>query len=116
MSQVAITLLLCVFLQTTSPPVSRWPVTVKPDVKPVLIKSVEPESSPEARAAHITGEVELIVIIDQTGHVVRPRVVRSLGFGLDERAVAAVRQYVFKPGLKDGQPVACDFYIDFYYW
>ena len=35
-----------------------------------------------------------------------PRVIRSLGMGLDEKALGAVRQYRFKPALKDGKPVA----------
>jgi TonB family protein len=33
------------------------------------------------------------------------RIVRSLGLGLDEKAIEAVTQWHFKPGSKDGQPV-----------
>jgi TonB family protein len=32
-------------------------------------------------------------------------VVHSLGLGLDEKAMEAVRKWRFKPGEKDGQPV-----------
>jgi TonB family protein len=34
------------------------------------------------------------------------RVARSLGLGLDEKAIEAVRKWKFKPGYKDGKPVA----------
>jgi protein TonB len=34
------------------------------------------------------------------------KITRPLGSGLDEKAVEAVRQWRFKPGTKDGSPVA----------
>jgi TonB family protein len=36
---------------------------------------------------------------------VNPRVVRSLGLGLDEKAIEAVRKWKFRPGYKDGKAV-----------
>ena len=33
-------------------------------------------------------------------------VVRSLGLGLDEKAIEAVNKWKFRPGVKNGQPVA----------
>ena len=73
---------------------------------PVLIYKIEPEYSEEARKAKYQGVVILNVIIDSTGHAVDARVVRSLGLGLDEKAIEAVKQWRFKPGYKDGKPVA----------
>ncbi|MBV9507350.1 MAG: energy transducer TonB, partial [Acidobacteriia bacterium] len=32
-------------------------------------------------------------------------VIRSLGLGLDEKAMEAISQWKFQPGIKDGQPV-----------
>jgi TonB family protein len=34
------------------------------------------------------------------------RIARSLGMGLDEKAIEAVQKWKFAPGVKDGVPVA----------
>jgi len=72
---------------------------------PSLLYKVEPEYSEEARKAKYQGTVILYVEVDPSGHAVNPRVVRSLGLGLDEKAIDAVRKWKFKPGYKDGHPV-----------
>ena len=74
--------------------------------KPELIQKVEPEYSEEARKAKFQGFVVLYIVVDQNGNAVAPRVVKGLGLGLDEKALEAVRQWKFKPGYKDGKPVA----------
>jgi TonB family protein len=66
----------------------------------------EPEYTPDAQKAKKTGIVLLQVIVTPDGHVRNARVVRSLDSGLDQKAVAAVRQWRFQPALKDGKPVA----------
>jgi protein TonB len=73
---------------------------------PVLIHSVEPEFSEEARNAKRSGIVKLLADIDASGRPRNIRVVQSLGMGLDERAVGALELWLFKPGTKDGKPVA----------
>jgi periplasmic protein TonB len=72
---------------------------------PVLLFKKEPEYSEEARKAKYQGTVVLYIEVDPSGKAVNPRVVRSLGLGLDEKAVEAVKQWKFKPGYKDGKPV-----------
>ena len=72
---------------------------------PVLLFKKEPEYSEEARKAKYQGTVVLAIEVDPSGRAVNPRVVRSLGLGLDEKALEAVRQWKFKPGYKDGKPV-----------
>ncbi len=74
--------------------------------KPELIHKVEPEYSEEARKAKFQGVVVLYIVVDQNGNAVNPRVMKSLGLGLDEKAMEAVKQWKFKPGYKDGKPVA----------
>jgi TonB family protein len=43
--------------------------------------------------------------VDEQGNPQNIRVVRGLGHGLDAKAVAAVKQWRFKPSMKDGHPV-----------
>ena len=72
---------------------------------PALLYKVEPEYSEEARKAKYQGTVVLYVEVDPSGKAVNPKVIRSLGLGLDEKAIEAVRKWKFKPGYKDGRPV-----------
>jgi periplasmic protein TonB len=72
---------------------------------PALLYKVEPEYSEEARKAKYQGTVVLYVEVDPTGKAVNARIMRSLGLGLDEKAIEAVRKWKFKPGYKDGKPV-----------
>src|SRR5687767_2182689 len=64
---------------------------------PVLLHKIEPEYSPEARAAKIEGSVLLAIIVSNEGKATAIQLVRKLGHGLDEEAVRAVRQWRFKP-------------------
>jgi len=72
---------------------------------PSVMSKVEPEYSEEARRAKWQGTVVLSVIVDELGRPRNIRVFRSLGLGLDQKAVDAVSQWRFKPGRKDGKPV-----------
>lgn len=73
---------------------------------PRLIYKPEPDYSPEARQAKHQGTVLLSVIVDTQGRTHDVHVLQSLGMGLDEKAIEAVRQWRFEPAMKDGRPVA----------
>jgi protein TonB len=73
---------------------------------PVAIYKVEPEYSEEARKAKFQGTVVLSIVIDERGYPTNFKVVRPLGLGLDEKAIEAVQKWRFRPGMKDGHPVA----------
>jgi TonB family protein len=73
--------------------------------QPVLLHKVEPEYSEEARKAKYQGTVLLYVEVTPDGRATNIKVTRSLGLGLDEKAMEAVKQWKFKPGYKNGQPV-----------
>ncbi|MBM3775775.1 MAG: energy transducer TonB [Acidobacteria bacterium] len=72
---------------------------------PALLFKVEPEYSEEARKAKYQGTVVLYVEVDTGGKARNLRVVRSLGLGLDEKAIEAVNKWRFRPGMRDGKPV-----------
>ncbi|MGC2161865.1 MAG: energy transducer TonB [Silvibacterium sp.] len=72
---------------------------------PVLIYSVDPEFSDEARRAKYQGICVVSLIVDREGNPQNIRVVRALGMGLDEKAEEAVRHYKFKPAYYKGHPV-----------
>lgn len=62
-------------------------------------------NSEEARKAKISGTATLSVVISSDGIPRDIKVIRSLGYGLDEKAIETVRDWRFKPGAKDGKPV-----------
>ena len=73
---------------------------------PVPLYKVEPEYSEEARKAKFQGTVVLEIVIDERGYPTNFRFLNALGLGLDEKAVEAVRQWRFRPAMKNGKPVA----------
>ena len=72
---------------------------------PTILSRVEPQYSEEARKARYQGTVVLESVVKKDGTVDILRVVRSLGFGLDENAIQALKQWRFKPGMRNGIPV-----------
>jgi protein TonB len=68
------------------------------------VRMVEPVYPPDAFAKKIQGTVAVEILIDVDGHVVRATVTRSVP-QLDAAAVAAVRQWLFTPAMKDGRAV-----------
>jgi protein TonB len=72
---------------------------------PIPIFRVEPEFTDAARKAKYQGTVEITIIVDADGNVRDARVAKAAGLGLDERALEAVKQWKFKPGMKDGKAV-----------
>jgi TonB family protein len=70
---------------------------------PQILHQVDPEFSDEARRAKYQGVCLITIIVDANGIPQNPRVVRPLGMGLDEKALEAVKQFRFKPAMKDGK-------------
>ena len=73
---------------------------------PKEIYAPEPEYSEEARKVKHMGTVVLQLVVGSDGLPRDIRVVRTLGLGLDEKAIEAVRKWRFEPAKKDGKPVA----------
>jgi TonB family protein len=72
---------------------------------PQLVYKVDPEYSEQARKAKFQGTVVLNLVVQRDGSVRDIRIVNSLGLGLDEKAIEAVKQWRFRPGEKNGQAV-----------
>ena len=64
----------------------------------------DPGYTEEARRAAISGSVVLVFVVDEQGLPQNVRVIRGLGYGLDEKAVETLRRWRFLPGLMDGMP------------
>ena len=82
---------------------------------PVLVYKVEPEFTEEARRARVQGSVMIKAVVSETGKVREPQVTRSLGMGLDERALEAVEKWRFKAGVKDCRAAPMSAWIEVHF-
>ena len=72
---------------------------------PEAIVKVTPSYPDSARVAGVDGTVMVQAHVCACGEVMETSVVKSIPM-LDAAAVAAVRQWIFKPALTQGEPVA----------
>jgi len=79
---------------------------------PRVIYQVDPEFSEEARKAKYQGTCTLMLIVDANGRPTNIRVASSLGMGLDEKAIEAVKNWRFEPSTKDGHPVRVEIAVE----
>jgi protein TonB len=86
-----------------APPVP--PAGVAGVTPPEIAHKVLPVYTDEARQAKITGYVELQIVVRADGSVQFEKVTKSLGHGLDESAIEAIKQWRFNPGTRDGKPL-----------
>ena len=100
-------------------PVSSWKplypdvYEVGGDVIPPKSRSrVEPLYTQGARNAGIEGTVVLHAIVTKEGKTRILRIVRPVGFGLEESAAEALSRWTFQPGTLMGQPVNISLFIE----
>jgi len=79
---------------------------------PRVIYQVDPEFSEEARKAKYQGTCTLMLVVDAAGRPTNIRVASSLGMGLDEKAIEAVKNWRFEPSMKDGHPVRVEIAVE----
>ena len=72
---------------------------------PRVLYDPDPEFSEEARKAKYQGTVVLWVVVGVNGRASDIRVAQSLGMGLDEKAIEAVKNWRFEPARMNGHPV-----------
>jgi protein TonB len=91
-------------------PVKTYEITEEPEV----LSEVKAEMPEEAKRAGVQGTVILRVEVQKDGAVRKVRVVKGLGYGLDEAALEAMKKFKFKPAKVNGQPV--DYTISRFYY
>lgn len=89
-------------------PVEEIPIDGTPQAvgfkPPEFLNRVKPVYTDQADLAGISATVEARVVFLQNGEIGEIEITRWAGFGLDEAAVAAIRQLRFKPATRDGRP------------
>ena len=77
---------------------------------PSVVHEVKPKYTPAAMQQKIQGSVFMQLVVLENGDVGDVRVTQSLDaeYGLDEAAIAAAKQWKFKPGTREGKPVAVE--------
>ena len=76
-----------------------YSVPPEPDYRP------SPACTEEARKHHVTGTIPVELSVTETGSISDIKLVRTLGYGLDQEVLKTLRIWRFKPALKDGIPV-----------
>ena len=72
---------------------------------PSILREVTPDYTDEGRRRAIQGDVVLEIIVRADGTVGSVKTLQGLGYGLDQRAIDAVRQWRFNPARRYGTPV-----------
>jgi protein TonB len=72
---------------------------------PQLLREVRPIYTDDARRRAIEGDVVMEIVVRRDGTVGDVRVLRTLGSGLEQRAITAVRQWKFSPARRLGSAV-----------
>jgi protein TonB len=79
---------------------------------PKVIDAPDPDYSEEARKAKYQGTCILWLIVGPDGRPRDLKVARTLGMGLDQKAIEAVRKWRFEPAKMNGQPVAVQINVE----
>ena len=96
--------------QQTPPQQQEQPYRPGPGIEnPMPVRSVQPKYSRDAMTNRIEGVVEIEAVVMPDGRIGQVQVVKSLDaiHGLDNEAMAAARQWLFRPGVRksDSRPV-----------
>jgi TonB family protein len=92
-----------------SPPLTDRPMRVGGSVlPPTMATNKEPDFNLYAKLMQYQGTVLIRLVVDKDGNPSRLVIERGLGLGLDERAIAAVRDYRFNPATQNGKPVVVE--------
>jgi TonB family protein len=77
-----------------------------PNRGPTFLHRTAPEYSEEGRRQQISGGIAMVVEFLPDGTVDDVKIVKGLGFGMDQKAAEAVRRTIFLPAVKEGRSVS----------
>lgn len=98
------------------PPVTGQGARPLPEHPPVLIERVEPRYPSQALFSGLEGQIDVLVQIDAHGEVVEAAIARSEADRLlEDAALAASRQFRFRPAMQGNLPVAASMLIPFHF-
>lgn len=76
------------------------------DVRPAIETTLlEPPIAKGEIPAGIEGDVVIEITIDEQGYVIGAKLLKGLGYGIDEKILATVRNWHYRPATKDGIPI-----------
>ncbi len=75
-------------------------------VKPKVLKQIQVSYPKPAKEARVEGAVKLAVLINELGQVREVSVLEGPGYGLNEAATDALKQFLFSPAEVEGQKVS----------
>jgi len=81
------------------------------DTPPTITRGMEIPASPvypsELKLNKVSGEAVIAFLVMANGQTDQVQVVRATHRGFADAAIAAVKQWHYKPAIKDGKPVNC---------
>ena len=87
--------------QSNSGPLAGW------GAQPALpLKFPDPQVHPSELPPGVTGDVVVEVTIDVAGNIVSKKVLQSIGYGIDEKCLAVLQNWRFRPATMNGMPIA----------
>lgn len=78
---------------------------------PIPYRRIKPEYTLEASMFDVAATVDIVIDLSATGAIMRTRIVRWAGFGLDESVESAVRSMNWRPAMRDGKPLPMRFLV-----
>jgi TonB family protein len=86
---------------------SRYGALSGPDIRPAIpVTWADPDVLPWQVPSGVAGKVIVEITIDADGSVIDAQILQPLGHGIDEKVLAAVTKWRFRPATRDGVPIA----------
>jgi periplasmic protein TonB len=84
------------------------------EIRPAL-PSVFPDPVPPSLPSGVRGDVVVQVTIDAQGNITDKKILKTLGYGAEEKVLAALEGWRFRPATQDGVPIPSQQYMYFHF-